>query len=428
MPDPYGSPLAAALREDVRERFLRYVQVDTQSARESQSVPTSSGQLELGRMLEHELRQLGLEEVELDAHGYLMATLPASAGLERPTVGLLAHLDTSPDAPASGVKPQLWPDYDGGELVLPADRSQVLSPATSHLLAERLGHEIVTSDGTTLLGADDKAGVAEIMAAIAYLRAHAELPRPRVRVGFTVDEEVGRGADHFDLDRFGADFAYTLDGQLVGEIENETFSAVELTLTFSGVGVHPGSAKGKLVNPLRLAARFIGSLPPELSPEATEGREGFVHPYAIEGGADGVSVKLILRDFEQDRLEAHEALARRLANEALGGVAGAAVAISRWEQYTNMRTVLDRVPWVVDAALEATRRAGLEPRLAAIRGGTDGSRLSAMGLPTPNVFTGGNEFHSRLEWISVEDMAIAAATVVELVMLWAEPATGAPAD
>lgn len=420
MDAPYGSPLAAELRADVLERFLRYVRVDSQSARESQTTPTTPGQLELARMLAGELRELGLAEVELTEHGYVMATLPAT-GSDGPVVGLLAHLDTSPDAPASGVSPLVWTDYDGGELVLPGDPSQVLSPATSALLAERVGHDIVSSDGTTLLGADDKAGVAEIMSAVAHLLAHPELPRPRTRIGFTVDEEVGRGADHFELERFGADFAYTLDGQDVGRIENETFSAVELSVSFEGVGVHPGSAKGKLVNPVRIAARFIASLPPELAPETTEGREGFLHPYAIEGGAERATVTLIVRDFDDETLASHEELVARLAAQAVAAEPSAGLRIERWDQYRNMRGALDAVPEIVEAALEAARRVGLEPQLGSIRGGTDGSRLTAMGLPTPNIFTGGNEYHSVREWISVEDLAISAATIVELLQLLAAP-------
>jgi tripeptide aminopeptidase len=402
------SPLAEELRADALERFLRYVRIDTQSARESDTYPSTLKQLELSRLLESELRTLGLEDVELTEDGYVFATLPGGEG---PTVGLLAHVDTSPDAPGAGVSPVVHQGYDGGEL------HPGLSPATSELLGERIGHDIVASDGTTLLGADDKAGVAEIMAAVAYLAAHPEIPHAPARIGFTVDEEVGHGTDRFDLERFGAACAYTLDGAEVGEIENETFSAVELKVTFRGLGVHPGTAKGKLVNPVKLAARLVESLPKErLSPETTEGREGFVHPYEIAGDAESTCVTFILRDHDSEKLAEHEALVRRLAQEVAPDV-----TFERWEQYRNMREELDKVPHVVEAALEATRRVGLEPKLEAIRGGTDGSRLTEMGLPTPNVFTGGNEYHSVHEWISVQDMAIAAATVVELLKVWADP-------
>jgi tripeptide aminopeptidase len=402
------STLASELEADALERFLRYVRIDTQSARESATYPSTLRQLVLSRLLADELRALGLDDVELTEHGYVFATLPGGEG---PTVGLLAHVDTSPDAPAAGVNPVVHERYDGGELVAG------LSPATSGLLLKRIGHDIVTSDGSTLLGADNKAGVAEIMAATAYLVAHPEIPHAPARIGFTVDEEVGHGTDHFDLAKFGAEFAYTLDGSEVGEIENETFSAVELKVTFRGVGVHPGTAKGKLVNPVKLAARLIESLPrTTLSPETTEGREGFVHPSAIEGGPESATVTFILRDHDETKLAGHEALVRRLAQEVAPDA-----TFERWEQYRNMEEALSKVPHVVEAALEATRRAGFEAKLSSIRGGTDGSRLTEMGLPTPNMFTGGNEYHSVREWISVQDMAASAATVVELLKLWAEP-------
>ena len=414
LPAPYDSPLAHELEADALARFLRYVRVDTQSARESDAYPSTARQLDLSRMLEAELRELGLPDVELTSDGYVFATLPGAE--DGPTVGLVAHVDVSPDAPGAGVSPVVHEGYDGGELVAG------LSPATSELLAERVGHDVVTSDGTTLLGADDKAGVAEIMAAVAYLAAHPEIPRARARIAFTVDEEVGHGVDRFDLVRYGADFAYTLDGDEVGLVQNETWSAIQLKVVFHGLGVHPGTAKGKLVNPVKLAARFVDSLPRDtLSPETTEGREGFVHPTEIRGDAESATVTLILRDFEWEPLEEHEALVRGLAEEAAAADPRADVTFERWEQYRNMREALDRVPHVVEGALEAARRVGLEPRLGSIRGGTDGSRLTELGLPTPNVFTGGNEYHSVREWISVQDLALSAATVVELIRVWAEP-------
>jgi tripeptide aminopeptidase len=417
----YASRIANELQRDALERFLRYVRIDTQSDRDSPSHPTTAKQLDLSRLLAEELKELGLEDVEMTEQGYVFATLPGVDAGDGPTVGLVAHVDTSPDAPGTGVDPQIWESYDGGELVLPGDPSQVLSPATSALLAERVGHDIVTSDGTTLLGADDKAGVAEIMAAAAWLLANPQVPRARARLAFTVDEEVGRGTERFDLAQFAADFAYTLDGSVVGNVENETFSAVKLIVTFVGVGVHPGTAKGKMVNPVRIAARFIASLPTEtLAPETTEGREGFVHPYQVSGGIEGVSVTFILRDHDWSRLEEHEALVRRLAEEAVTDPR-ATVSFAREEQYRNMGEALDRVPHVLDAALEAARRAGIEPVRSSIRGGTDGSRLTELGLPTPNLFTGGNEFHSVREWISVQDLAVSAATAVELLRVWAEP-------
>ena len=419
--DPYGSGLAGELMDDALARFVRYARIDTQSDRESLERPSTAKQLDLSRLLEGELGELGLTEIDLTEAGHLFATLPASGGGGGTTVGLLAHVDTAPDASGTGVDPQIWRDYDGGEIVLPGDETQILSPATSPLLGERVGHDIVTSDGTTLLGADDKAGVAAIMAALTWLVAHPDAPRPRLRIGFTVDEETGHGTETFDIARFGADFAYTVDGGVIGEIQNETFSAIELTVTFHGVGIHPGDAKGILVNPIKLAARFIESLPADgLSPETTEEREGFVHPYKIVGGANDTAVTLIVRDHDGAKLEEHYDLAVHLAEEAIAHEPRARLTIHRWDQYRNMGDALERVPHVLEAALEAARRAGLDPRLTSIRGGTDGSRLTEMGLPTPNLFTGGNEYHSVKEWISVQDLAISAATVVELVRLLGE--------
>ena len=406
--------LADELRDDVLERFLRYVRIDTQSDRDSTTYPSTARQLDLSRLLLGELKGLGLDDAELTEHGYVFATLPGEPNT--PTVGLLAHVDVSPDAPAEGVKPQVHADYDGESELVPG-----LAPANSPLLAERKGHDIVTSDGTTLLGADDKAGVAEIMAAAAYLKRHPEIPHANTRIAFTVDEEIGHGTDHFDLERFGADFAYTLDGSVVGEVEAETWSALELKVTFRGVPVHPGYAKDILVNPVKLAARFVASFPPDHAPETTEGRQGFLHPLSIAGNAEGVTVVCYVRDFDWDGVLAGEALLRKLAEEAIAGEPRASVDYERWEQYRNMKEKLDERPEVIEAALEAARRAGLEPKITSIRGGTDGSRLTEMGLPTPNLFTGGNEYHSVKEWISVQDLALSAATAVELLKLLAEP-------
>jgi len=417
-----ANPLARELEADVLDRFLRYVRIDTQAAYGSDTYPSRLEQLDLCRLLAHELRALGLEDVELTEHGYVLGTLEPVEAEGAPTVGLIAHVDTSPDAPGTNVEPHVWKSYDGGELRLPGNPDQILSPETSALLAERVGHDIVTSDGTTLLGADDKAGVAEIMAAVAYLVAHPELPRAPVRVGFTVDEEVGAGTAHFDIEAYGADFAYTLDGQRVGEIENETFSALGVDVVFRGRGVHPGTSKGKMVNAVKLAADFVARLPKDrLSPETTEGREGFIHPAYTSGGIEDARVTLIVRDFEWDLLQQHEELVRRLAEETVAGTPHASVTVDSRVQYRNMRETLERFPRVVEAAVEAVRRVGLEPKRGLIRGGTDGSVLTEKGLPTPNIFTGGNEYHSLCEWISAQDLAIATATIVELVRLWSEP-------
>ncbi len=416
----YCSPLAAELSEGVLERFLRYVRVDTQSQEGVSGSPSTAKQLDLSRLLAGELRGLGLGDVELTDQGYVIATLPGTPGA--PVIGLIAHVDTTPDAPGSGVAPVIHEDYRGGPIVLPGDPSQVLDPAEESDLAARVGHDIVTSDGTTLLGADDKAGVAEIMAAVGYLRDTTE-PRATVRLAFTVDEEIGRGADHLDLAAFGAVAAYTLDGSGVGELEIETFSARQLRVVIRGRGAHPGTAKGKLVNAIKLAASFISSLPHDsLSPETTEGREGFVHPTRVTGSVGEAVVTLIARDHDDAILEQHTELVKSLAAALEASEPRARVRVEVEETYRNMRTEIERHPRVVEAAEEAIRRAGIEPVRSLIRGGTDGARLTERGLPTPNIFTGGQNYHSLREWASVQDMAAAAATVVELVRVWAEPA------
>jgi tripeptide aminopeptidase len=416
----FASPLAEELASEVLERFLRYVRVDTQAAYRTARRPSTEKQLELSRMLVEELRELGLEDARLTEGAAVFAALSGTNGA--PVVGLIAHVDTTPDVLGAGVKPLVHEGWEGGPIVLPGDERQVLDPEKLPELAERVGHDIVTSDGTTLLGADDKAGIAEIMAAVAYLVRHPERPRSPIRVAFTVDEEVGRGAEDFDLDAFGADVAYTLDGSGVGELEVETFSAKSIRVTISGRAVHPGSAKGKLVNAVKLAARLVSSLPADrLSPETTEGREGYVHPHRISGGAEEAIVDLIARDHDDALLEQHVQLLRDLANGLTEVEPRALVEIEVLDSYRNMRPYIEENPRVVDAALEAIRRAGVEPTLAITRGGTDGAVLSSQGLPTPNLFTGGQEYHSVREWASVQDMAAAAATVVELAGVWAEP-------
>ena len=416
----YASGLAAELAGDVLERFLRYVRIDTQAAYREHRRPSTEKQLDLSRLLVGELRGLGLHDARLNESFSVCATLPGTA--DAPIVGLIAHVDTTPDVLGEGVMPIVHEAWAGEPIVLPGDPRQVLDPTVLPALAERVGHDIVTSDGTTLLGADDKAGIAEIMAAVSYLAAHPERPRASVRIAFTVDEEVGRGAEDFDLDAFGADVAYTLDGSGLGELEIETFSAKSVRVTIRGHSVHPGSAKGKLVNAVKLAADLVASLPRDrLSPETTEEREGYVHPHRIAGGAEEAVVDLIARDHEDDLLEQHVELIRRLAHEVAEREPRAQVDIEVRDSYRNMRRFIDDNPRVVEAALEAIRRAGVEPRLAITRGGTDGAVLSSQGLPTPNLFTGGQEYHSVREWASVQDMAAAAATIVELVGVWAEP-------
>ena len=414
----FTSPLAEEIAPDLLDRFQRYVRIDTQSQRDIEGSPSTAGQLDLSRLLVEELRAVGLQDAELDANGYVMATLPGTVDGDTPVVGLLAHVDTSPDAPGRGVEPIVHRAYTGGPIELPRNDT-VLDPAAMPELAGKEGHDIVTSSGDTLLGADDKAGVAEIMAAIAHLAAHPELPRPTLRIGFTPDEEIGQGASRFDVERFGAACAYTMDGSTVGELQDETFSGVEAIVTIRGVDVHPGFATGKLVNAARLAGRVLAALPAELTPEATSGRQGFIHPYEVTGTAGKAVIRLIVRDFDDDLLERHVAVLRATAEEVVASEPRASVDVDVRRQYPNMRSHLEPFPEVVEAAERAIRDEGIEPLRTPIRGGTDGSLLSEMGLPTPNVFTGGHEYHSVREWASVQDMAAAAATIVRLAEVWA---------
>ena len=417
----FTSPLAEELADDVLDRFLRYVQVDTQGAYRVARRPSTEKQLDLSRLLVEELRALGLEDAELNEGASVFAGLPGVDGA--PVVGLIAHVDTTPDVLGAGVKPIVHRAWGGERIDLPGDSRQYLDPEQLPALAERVGHDIVTSDGTTLLGADDKAGVAEIMAAVAYLARNPERPRPPIRVAFTVDEEVGRGAEDFDLEAFGADVAYTLDGSGLGEVEIETFSARSVRVTIHGRGVHPGTAKGKLVNAVKLAAELVDSLPADrLSPETTEDREGYVHPHRISGNAEEAIVDFIIRDHDDALLEEHTELLRTLAKAVAEREPRAHVELEERDSYRNMRPYIEQTPRVVEAAFEATRRAGVEPRLTITRGGTDGAVLSSRGLPTPNLFTGGQEYHSVREWASVQDMAAAAAMIVELMGVWTEPA------
>jgi tripeptide aminopeptidase len=417
----FTSPLAAELGPALLERLVRYVQIDTQSARDRTSCPSTAGQLELGRLVAGELRDAGLTDAELDENGYVMATLPGVSGEPEITpVGLIAHLDTSPDAPGRGVEPLVHRAYDGGLIELPRGGT-TLDPARMPELSGALGHDLVTASGDTLLGADDKAGVAIVMTAAAYLAAHPELPRAPLRVAFTPDEEIGEGATLFDILRFGARFAYTLDGSSLGELQDESFSALEAIVSIRGVDVHPGQATGKLINAVRLIGRVVAALPDDLSPERTAGRQGFIHPYELTGTAARAELRMILRDFDEDKLDAHADLVRRVAGEVVGSAPGAELAIDVRRQYRNMRAYLEGVPEVVAAAETAMREEGIEPVRTPIRGGTDGSRLSEMGLPTPNIFTGGHEYHSVREWASLQEMAAAAATVVRLAGVWSRP-------
>jgi tripeptide aminopeptidase len=417
----FTSALAQELAEDVLERLLRYARIDTQAEYRAGQRPSTEKQLDLSRLLVDELRELGLEDARLTEDSNVFARLPGDPAA--PVVGLIAHVDTTPDVTGASVSPIVHRAWGGEPIELSGDSRQVLDPGHLPELAARVGHDLVTSDGTTLLGADDKAGIAEIVTAVAYLVRHPERPRAPLSIAFTVDEEVGRGAEDFDLESFGAEVAYTLDGSGLGELEIETFSAKSIRVTIRGLSVHPGTAKGKLVNAVKLAADLVGSVPKDrLSPETTEDREGYIHPHRISGSAEEAIVDFIARDHDDELLEQHVALIRELAGEVAEREPRARVEIEVHDSYRNMRPYIEESPRVVEAALEAIRRAGVEPRIAITRGGTDGAVLSALGLPTPNLFTGGQEYHSVREWASVQDMAAAAATIVELAGVWAEPA------
>lgn len=404
------------------ERFLRYVQIDTQSNEHSRTTPSTPGQLVLLHLICDELRTIGATGVEIDQHGYVMATLPATtSAADVPTIGFLAHVDTSPEMPGANVKPLVHSNYDGRDLVLPDDRTMVLRLADNPELEPQIGNDIVTASGLTLLGADDKAGVAAIMAAAEYLLAHPEIPRGPVRVAFTPDEEIGRGADHFDVARFGAAFAYTMDGGTRGELEYESFCADAMDVVFHGFNTHPGYAKGRMANSLRAAAAFVDSLPRDcLSPETTDGYEGYVHPYIVEGGTERTRVRVLLRDFDTRKLAQYRDLVSAAAHRAAQLIAGVRAEITVEESYRNMRQVIEQHPQVIEHARTAMRRAGIEPVIKPIRGGTDGSRLSFMGLPTPNIFAGQHNFHSRLEWVSAQDMDAAAEVIAHLCQIWAD--------
>ena len=396
--------------------------INTRSDEASTSCPSTPGQLTLLRLLVNELIAVGLTDVTMDDHGYVMATIPSTtAKLHVPVIGFIAHVDTSPEMQGHEVHPIVHKNYDGRDLVLPDDPSAVLRASADAALAAHIGHDIVTASGHTLLGADDKAGVAEIVAAAEYLMRHPDIPHGAVRVAFTPDEEIGRGANRFDVGRFGALCAYTMDGGNAGELEWESFSADAMTVTFKGFNTHPGYAKGRMVNAIKLAADFISRLPKDrLSPETTDGHEGYVHPYVMDASVDRTAVRILIRDFSTAGLEEKETFVEELARKVVAEHPGAAVEIMISESYRNMREILEGYPEVVECAREAIRRSGLTPVERPIRGGTDGSRLSFMGLPTPNLFAGEHNFHSRLEWVSAQDMDKAVETIVNLCQVWEE--------
>ena len=411
--------LAARLAEDAAERFLRYVRIDTQSDEDSDTYPSTDGQLVLLRLLRDELEQAGLDDATIDEHGYVTATLPATVEHDVPAIALFAHVDTAREVSGAGVSPQRV-RYDGGEIPL-GDSGQSIRPEQSPELGNHVGHELITTDGTTLLGADDKAGVAEIMAAIGHLVSQPEIPHGVVKVAFNPDEEIGQGVIHFPVESFGAAIAYTVDGSTAGELQSETFSGAQVRMRIHGRSIHPGWAKGELVNAIKVAAEIVSRLPQDsLSPETTDGREGYVHPVLVEGDSSEVELRFIARDFENNRLAEHVAFLRALGEEVAAAAPGCSIEVEDRIQYRNTRDALERHPEIVANLEEAIRRVGLEPKQTAIRGGTDGSALTEMGLPTANVFTGGHDAHSEREWICVEDMGLAAATLVELARVWTE--------
>ena len=408
--------------DTVLDRFLRYVVIDTQSDPTSSAQPSTEKQKNLGRILEQELKALGLEDAHLDEHGNVYATIPATSAKAVPAICFCSHMDTAPDFSGTGVKPQIVRNYQGGDIRLIGDESQVIRMAEHPELQNQIGHDIVTTDGTTLLGADDKAGVAEIMTAAQYLVSHPEILHGPVKILFTTDEEIGRGADKVDLKKLGAAFGYTLDGSTIGEIENETFSADGVTITIKGVAIHPGTAKNKMENAIKIAADIVARLPKDQAPETTEGRQGFIHPVGISGAMESADLGFIIRDFTEEGLAQKEELLKAITEEVMKAYPGSTHSFTVKQQYRNMKIVLDRHPEVMENLIEATRRVGLEPKITSIRGGTDGSRLSFMGLPCPNIFTGGHAYHSPLEWVSVQDMEISVKAIVELVKVWEERA------
>jgi tripeptide aminopeptidase len=415
---------ASAFKHTVTERFLRYVTIDTQSDPSSPTCPSSEKQKDLGRILAAELKEMGLTDAHLDQHGYVYATIPANTERKVPVICFCSHMDTSPDCTGKNVKPQMVRNYRGGDIVLPADPSQVIRAAEHPALSSQIGNDIITTDGTTLLGADNKAGVAEIMDAAQFLLDNPQIKHGTIKILFTPDEEIGRGVDRVDLKKLGATFAYTIDGESAGHIEDETFSADGATITIEGVSTHPGFAKGKMEHAIKIASAIVDRLPKDgCSPETTEGKQGFLHPISISGALQQATLGFIVRDFTESGLKEKEALLERIVEDVMKDYPRSTYRMEVKEQYRNMKEVIDRHPETVEYAIEAIQRAGLKPVRSSIRGGTDGSRLSFMGLPCPNIFAGEHAFHSRLEWVSRQDMEKAVQTIVHLAAIWEERST-----
>jgi tripeptide aminopeptidase len=406
----------------VLDRFLRYAVIDTQSDPASKSQPSTEKQKNLGRVLVEELLEIGLADAHLDKHGYVYATIPANTAKTVPVICFCSHMDTAPDFTGTNVKPQIVRNYQGGDIRLTGDPQQVIRVADHPELKNQIGNDIITTDGTTLLGADDKAGLAEIMTAAKFLIDNPDIKHGTIKLLLTPDEEIGRGVDKADLKKLGADFAYTVDGSTAGEIEDETFSADGVEIVIQGVAMHPGFAKGKMENAIKIAGDIIARLPKEIAPETTSGRDGFIHPTGVSGSMEKAELGFIIRDFVDDGLAAKEALLEGIVKDVMKAYPGSSYTFTVKHQYRNMKAVLDRNPEIVDHAIEAIRRAGMTPVRGSIRGGTDGSRLSFMGLPTANIFDGGHAFHSPLEWVSLQDMEKAVATIVEIARIWEERA------
>ena len=403
------------------EKFLKYVKYDTQSDEESETFPSTEKQKILSAVLANELKEIGLEDAHMDEWGYVMATLPSNTDKNVDTIAFIAHVDTSPAVTGKDVNPVINKNYQGGDIVLKKDTSKIIKVHENPQLKDMIGYDIITTDGTTLLGADNKAGVAEIMDAVNYWVTHPDVKHGTIKICFTPDEEVGRGTEKIDLEKLGAKYAYTVDGSTRGELETETFSADAVIVKIIGKNIHPGFAKDKMVNAIKISADFLESLPQDrLSPETTEKREGFVHPWIINGNEELTTIKFIIRDFITDKLAEYEAFLKDLAEKTVAKYPGAKLEFEVIEQYRNMKEVLIKHPQIEQYALEALKRLDIKPIMNPIRGGTDGSRLSFMGLPTPNIFAGEHSFHSQLEWVAVQDMEMAVKFIVEIAKVWEE--------